>query len=77
MRTTLNIDDDVLDAAKHMAYIQAQSLGAVVSDLLRKGMQKPSVEYEKIQDEEMPVFHVSEGAKTLTLDDIKNAEDEE
>jgi hypothetical protein len=36
MRTTLNIDNDVLEAAKELARMQKISVGQVVSQLLRK-----------------------------------------
>lgn len=38
MRTTLDIDDDVLDAAKEMARREHSSAGKVVSRLLRLAM---------------------------------------
>lgn len=48
MRTTLDIDDDVLRAAKEMAAKEKRSAGAVISDLARKGFQAaPGVESRK------------------------------
>jgi hypothetical protein len=38
MRTTLNVDDDVLEAAKGMAYIRQISIGEALSLLARRGM---------------------------------------
>lgn len=38
MRTTVNIDDDVLLAAKGLARRDSSSIGAVLSDLARKGL---------------------------------------
>lgn len=38
MRTTVNIDDDVLLAAKGLARRDGSSIGAVLSDLARKGL---------------------------------------
>jgi hypothetical protein len=38
MRTTLDIDDAVLAAAKELARNQNLSIGRIVSDLLRKAM---------------------------------------
>jgi hypothetical protein len=38
MRTTLTLDDDVLAAAKGLAYQQGRSLGEVISDLARSGL---------------------------------------
>lgn len=38
MRTTLDIDDDVLAAAKELARTRGTSAGAVVSSLLRQAL---------------------------------------
>lgn len=38
MRTTLNIDDDVLKAAKQYAERRSVGLGKAVSDLARRGI---------------------------------------
>lgn len=38
MRTTMNIDDDVLSAVKEMARRQARPVGAVASTLLRDAL---------------------------------------
>jgi hypothetical protein len=42
MRTTVNIDDDVLLVAQDRARRERRSLGAVLSELARRGLQ-PSV----------------------------------
>ncbi len=41
MRTTLSLDDDVVDIARDYAAVKNLSLGAAVSDLVRKGMEAP------------------------------------
>ena len=38
MRTTLDIDDDVLNAAKELAIAQRSTAGRVISDLVRKAL---------------------------------------
>lgn len=38
MRTTLDIDDDVLLAAKELAEVQKSTVGKVLSDLARKAL---------------------------------------
>ena len=38
MRTTLDIDDDVLQAAKEIAATEGRTAGKVLSDLARKGL---------------------------------------
>ncbi len=42
MRTTLNIDDDVLYAVKALARRQGRSAGEVLSDLARQALQAPA-----------------------------------
>jgi hypothetical protein len=46
MRTTLDIDDDVLAAAKELASGQKTTAGKVISDLARKALTQPSPEQE-------------------------------
>ena len=42
MRTTLDIDDGVLDAVKELARRERRTAGAVASDLIRKALTQPS-----------------------------------
>ncbi|MGB7100620.1 MAG: CopG family transcriptional regulator [Xanthobacteraceae bacterium] len=42
MRTTLSIDDDVLNAAKEMAAIQRTSAGKIISELARRALTQPA-----------------------------------
>ena len=74
MRTTLSIDDDVLRAARALAAARGKSLGAVVSELARRGL-KPSapIAYR----EEFPVFEVRESAPVFGPDQVGRALDEE
>jgi hypothetical protein len=41
MRTTLDLDVDILQAAKELASARGQTLGKVVSDLARKALESP------------------------------------
>lgn len=40
MRTTLNIDDDVLRAAKELARLRGSTAGAIVSELARETLER-------------------------------------
>lgn len=42
MRTTLDLDDDVLQAAREHAARERRSLGAVISDLARESLRRPA-----------------------------------
>jgi len=41
MRTTINIDEDAVLAARHMAQRERISLGDAVSELIRRGTRQP------------------------------------
>ena len=74
MRTTLQVDDDVLQAAKALSRSQRRSLGKVISDLARRGLQ-PSGKQSVHRG--FPVFSVAPDAPPVTDDDIKAALDDE
>ena len=73
MRTTLNIDDEILEAAKSIADERSVSVGAVLSDLARRGLQPTDAGRRKSR--EFPVFGVSNDGTVLTLDRVKRHED--
>jgi hypothetical protein len=39
VRTTLDLDEDILQAAKELAAVHGQTTGRVVSDLVRKALE--------------------------------------
>jgi hypothetical protein len=73
-RTTLEIDDDVLAAARVLARERGESLGQVVSELARRGLE-PRVAYTEAGG--FPVFEVREGAAVMTPDHVRRALDDE
>ena len=50
MRTTLNIDDDVLLAAKELAAAQKKTAGKVISELARKTLRGGTKEKAKVRN---------------------------
>ncbi len=44
MRTTLAIDDDVLDAARLLAEQQHRSVGQIISEMARQAIRRPATE---------------------------------
>jgi hypothetical protein len=42
VRTTLDIDDDILQAAKELADLRGSTAGKMVSELARRGLQQPA-----------------------------------
>ena len=52
MRTTLNIDDDVLIAVKELARRESRSLGDVTSSLLRQSLTQRDVKGTAVTEQE-------------------------
>ena len=48
MRTTLNLDDQLLNLAKHQAVEQGVTLSVVIENLLRQSLMEPGVESKAI-----------------------------
>jgi hypothetical protein len=44
MRTTLDIDNDVLQAAKEIAAVRRETTGKVISELVRKALTAPPLD---------------------------------
>lgn len=73
MRTTINLDPEVLNAAKRIAAARSQSLGHVISELVRKGLAAPA----RLKSRSgFPVFAAGKGAPPISLDEVKLDEDE-
>ena len=73
MRTTLSIDDDVLDLAREIAEAQGGSVGKALSGLARRGIRGP-VSF-RMQDG-FPVFEVP-SAPSFGPEDVKRALEQE
>lgn len=74
MRTTLNLDDDVLETAKMLAARERKPLGMVISGLIRRAVE-PTVQAVGERNG-IPLFPVSQGARTVTPDIIRELLDE-
>lgn len=68
MRTTLVIDDDVLQAVKSVARTEGKSVGAVVTELIRRGLEP---RLQQSTGAGFPVFEVSAGAAPITLETVQ------
>jgi hypothetical protein len=76
VRTTLDINDAVLAAAKEVAEAQHTSAGAVISEWARKGLQAVSVQARKT-NAGFPVFEVPGNAEPLTTATVNAIIDDE
>jgi len=72
MRTTLEIDDVVLAAAREIAEAENKTAGAVISELARKGLSQPTGRTVE-RKSGFPIFSVPRGAKPFTSADVKSA----
>ena len=75
MRTTLTIDDDLFAVARNLAREKSESIGKAISDLARLGLSSTVRARGKTRSG-FPVFSVPQGARTITLEDVKKLEDE-
>lgn len=75
MRTTLDIDEDVLQAAKELAALRKTTAGRVLSDLARQGL-KPPAARGRVRNT-VPVLEKRPGARRVTMKDVNRLRDEE
>jgi hypothetical protein len=76
VRTTLEIDDDVMDAAKRLARLKNQGVGRALSDLARRGLLAEAVPTMEVRDG-IPMWTHRPGAVPVTSELIRNLADEE
>jgi len=73
MRTTLDIDDDILLVTKELAGHQGTSMGKVLFNLARKAlMQQPEITTRN----GLPLFPRQPGAAVVTLELVNQLRDE-
>ncbi|MGD2046177.1 MAG: CopG family transcriptional regulator [Gemmatimonadota bacterium] len=75
MRTTLNIDDDVLRAAKEIAKLRGSTAGAIVSELARLSLEReratPAVEIRN----GVPLLPARPDAGIVTPDTVRSLDE--
>ena len=72
MRTTLNVDDDVLANARALAQERGISVGAALSDLARRGARPRSVD----TDRRIPGFVVDPDSPPITSEMVRAANED-
>lgn len=70
MRTTLEVDDDVLACAKALATARGGSIGKALSELARRGL---SARTPLTSRHGFPVFQIPQGSQTFGSDDVAAA----
>ena len=73
MRTTVDLDEDVLLAAKELAARRRVSLGKVLSDLARRALARQETAPTR---NGVPLFPVGSEAQVITLELVNQLRDE-
>jgi len=73
MRTTLNLPEDVYQAARSLASLKGLSLGDALAELARRGLTDgPPIDEGK----PFPCFRLPKGSESVTLERTLAVEDE-
>lgn len=75
MRTTVDLDEDVLDAVRSLARMQRRSMGTVLSELARRALTPE--QHGGVGPGGFPSFELPADAPPLTLDAVRAAMDDE
>lgn len=75
MRTTLNLDYGVVETARALAARDGESLGAVVSKLIRQAVEPPAA--APTERNGIPLFPISHGARQVTPEIVKELLEEQ
>ena len=73
MRTTIDVDDDILMAAKEISRQRGVTIGKVISDLARQAMTRTTAAASRSG---IPLFPVQPDAGPITLDLVNQLRDE-
>jgi hypothetical protein len=76
MRTTVTLDEEAYEAAVTLAKTSGRRLGQVISDLIRRAVQKPEGHAPK-GGKRLPTFKVPPGAPMISLKAIRRAWEKE
>jgi hypothetical protein len=75
MRTTVTLDDDVYEAALHLARASGERLGKVLSTLVRRGM-NPEPPEGRNSKRRFPVFDVPANAPIIPASRVQRVIDQ-
>ena len=73
MRTTLTLDDDILELAARQAKLRGASLSKTVSDLVRRGLSAPTPSQDKGG---IVVFQLPADSPPVTTEEVRRIEAE-
>jgi hypothetical protein len=75
MRTTLDLDDDVLQAVKELGVLQKKTAGQMLSELARKALAPPPQSRARVRNG-VPLLPSRAGAPIMTMADVNRLRDE-
>ena len=75
MRTTLDIDEDVLQVAKELAVLNKTTAGKMLSDLARRGLEPRDTEATVRNG--VPLLPPRRGARRVGMEDVNRLRDED
>lgn len=75
MRTTLNIDDDVLRAAKEIARLRGNTAGAILSELAREALERGRSGGAPEVRNGVPLLPPRPGVGIVTPESVRDLED--
>ena len=75
MRTTLDIDDDLLQAVKELGALHGKTAGQMMSELARKGLAPAPASGARVRNG-VPLLPKVSGAPIMTLADVNRLRDE-
>jgi hypothetical protein len=73
VRTTLTLDDDILERAARQAKLRGVSLSKTVSDLLRRGLSAPTPSQDKGG---IVIFQLPADSPPVTTEEVRRIEAE-
>ena len=76
MRTTFDLDDDVLQAVKEIALLRSSTAGKVLSDLARKALQANTTARNKVRNGVPLMPRQAPGSPKMTMATVNALRDE-
>jgi hypothetical protein len=70
MRTTLDIDPIVLTVAKDVAHLSRRSMGAVISEWARKGLEASRTSASALERNGFPLFSIPAATPPVTTETV-------
>lgn len=71
MRTTVSLDDDVLELAKRQAKLRGVSLGRALSDLVRRGLSAATPAQDR---DGLVIFVLPADSPVVTTEEVRRLE---